>query len=415
MPTRADPRAAAWEILLAVRRKRHFDDALGEALGPLEPADRRLAHEIAAGVLRGRTELDRRLRPLVSGQWRRITPDLKDVLRIGAYQLTELTRVPPYAAVETAVALAKTQRGTRGAALVNAVLRRLAAQRADQEEAGDLAARHSHPPWLVARWRRRFGDDATARLLRHNNRRPALVLQPARWSVEALEAALEEARVPHAPASLGRGFAVETRSVTTLPGFADGGFVVQDAAQAVLLEQVDIPDGALVWDACAAPGGKAVILSQRCRVIASEYRRTRLTRLRAAAERAGADLDVLCADARVPPLAPGAVDVLVVDAPCSATGTMARHPDARWRLSPERLRDLGALQGAILDGACSAVRPGGALAYLTCSLEPEENEGQIARFLEAHPEFERDRDDAFVFPPDAGTDGGYAARLRRAA
>lgn len=378
----------------------------------MRAADRRLAHELAAGVLRAQHELDAALAPLVRGNWARTPEALKDLLRVGAYQLVRLARVPPYAAVQTTVEVAKRAHGRRWARLVNAVLRRVAAA-PSRPATGGLAARYSHPAWLVKRWLARFGPERTETLLAHNNRRPPLTIQPVRWTPEQLEAALSQAGVPHQPAPWGAGITVTARDVTHLPGYGDGAFIVQDAGQAHLLAASGVPDGAVVWDACAAPGGKTVMLSGRCQVIASEYRRRRVPRLRETLRRTGVAVPLLLADARRPPLRPGAVDLTLIDAPCSATGTIARHPDARWRLTRRRLAWLSALQAAILDGAAATVRPGGLLVYLTCSLEREENEDQVGRFLTLHPDFRQDGEAAWLFPPDTGTDGGYAARLRR--
>jgi 16S rRNA (cytosine967-C5)-methyltransferase len=205
----------------------------------------------------------------------------------------------------------------------------------------------------------------------------------------------------------------ESGKVQQLPGYRDGAFVVQDPVQVRLLEFAAIPDGARVWDACAAPGGKAAVLAGRCKVVASELRRDRLERLGDTLARTAPDVPVLLADAARPPLRPGATDVVLVDAPCSATGTMARHPDARWRLSADQIERAARWQAAILDGVAPVVGPGALLLYMTCSLEPEENERQVNGFLERHPEFEREGDDLSIFPPDEGTDGGYAARMRR--
>jgi 16S rRNA (cytosine967-C5)-methyltransferase len=203
--------------------------------------------------------------------------------------------------------------------------------------------------------------------------------------------------------------------VERLPGFEEGGFVVQDAAQVLGLAHAEIADGALVWDACAAPGGKTASLARRCRVIASDVRRERLARLRGTLRRVAADARVLYADATRPPFGPDRFDAVLLDVPCTATGALAKHPDARWHLSPSRLERLLALQAALLDGVAPTVRPGGLLVYMTCSLEPEENALQMERFLAGHPAFRRDRDDLELFPPDRGTDGGYTARLVRVA
>lgn len=410
-------REAALEILRRVRSGQAFGSAHAAAVDRLADPDRRLAHEIAAGVLRGRNELDKRLRSLVS--WRRTSPDLKDLLRIGAYQIAHLERVPPYAAVQATVEVAKKTDGTRGAGLVNAVLRRVAANHTKEdscdrgENSSDLADTHSHPVWLVERWVHNFGFDRTKALLEHNNRRPPLMIQPVRWTSKKLEAQLSTNEVRWKTAPFGGGFVVEGVTVRDLPGYDEGAFVVQDAAQARLLEHVAIANGLLVWDACASPGGKAAILSGRGPMVVSDLRRDRIDRLRDTLDRVQSPASVFVGDARFPPLAKEKIDVTLVDAPCTATGTLRRHPDGRWRLTERGLESTVRRQAELLEGASAAVRPGALLVYLTCSLEPEENEEQVDRFLDNNADFERDGVDLFLFPPDFGTDGGFAARLRR--
>lgn len=403
-----------------MRSGRTFDVARDRALAPLADADRRLAHEIAAGVLRQRAVLDAGLSSRVSGRWDTTPEDLRDILRIAAYQLSALDRVPAYAAVSDAVTLARHVRGAKSAAFVNAVLRNLtrdttppAAAEGQPDDAAALAARYSHPEWLVVRWLQRFGPERTTALLAHDNARPAVVIQPARWSAEQLVAALAGAGVAVEPHPFG-GLVVHGK-VTQLPGFAEGAFVVQDPAQARLLQFAAVPEGATVWDACAAPGGKAAVLARTCRVLATDRGRPRVTRLAETVQRAAPTVRVIRADARRAPFRAATFDAVLVDAPCSATGTLARHPDARWRLSPERIADVARLQAELLAAVADYVRPGGVLLYLTCSLEPEENAEQVGALLQARPDFSRTAADCNVFPPDAGTDGGYAARLRRAA
>ena len=357
-------------------------------------------------------------------------PDLQDVLRIGAYQLLHL-RVPDYAAVQSTVELAKQAAGPKAAGLVNAVLGRIAGGQGSQGGQGgqgnrgaesvvtavtatDLASHYSHPGWLVARWLAEFGEGRTEALLAHNNTPPTVSLQPIGWPGEQLATALRAAGVANEPAPWGAGVRVSGVRVTTLPGYEEGAFIVQDPAQARILEFASSPPASRIWDACAAPGGKAAALARTARVTASDISRERLDRLRSTIARTRRPVSVSAADARRPPF--GAVfDVVLVDAPCSATGALAKHPDARWRLSSERIGRLAALQAEILDGAAQAVRPGGRLVYITCSLEPEENEQQVDTFLERHPTFARETDDLRIFPPDAGTDGGFAARLVRRA
>ncbi|MDH3455253.1 MAG: hypothetical protein OER90_00300 [Gemmatimonadota bacterium] len=408
-------RTAALEVLRRVRSGQRFEEALTESAASLEERDRRLTHEISAGVLRHRTRLDLRVDPLLTQRRQQLDPDLRDLLRIGAYQMLYLERIPRYAALFTAVEITKQQLNPGAARLVNAVLRRLTRDPGRPDDTSlDLADEYSHPHWLVERWTARFGLERTEALLHHNNLQPPLVLQPVDGSTTVLKTMLSDAGVASTPAPFGAGVVVQTGSIRNLPGYDRGVFVVQDAAQAELLASVSVPAAATVWDACASPGGKTAVLSRRARhVLASDLRRDRIQMLRDTVTRTAPGVSLVVADASRPPLKRGACDVVLVDAPCSATGTMARHPDARWRLSADRLGHLVERQRRILDGVASTLNVGGRLVYLTCSLEPEENELQIDNFLERHPSFVRDGDDRFIFPADAGTDGGYAAQLRR--
>src|SRR6476661_9393928 len=239
------PRQAAHAVLTQVRAGRPFDLALDHAVDRLTEPDRRLAHELAAGVLRSQTALDERLAPLVPRGWASVAPELKDVLRLGALQLTALDRVPSHAAVDTCVALAKTTGGARAGGFVNAVLRRLGTEpgvEAGGNTAGPpgrLAQAASHPPWLVERWLARFGAEETAELLRWNNTRPRLVLQPARASQEELARRWREAGIEVRPAPFGAGLATGRIRPRELPGFEQGAFIVQDPAQALLARFAD--------------------------------------------------------------------------------------------------------------------------------------------------------------------------------
>ena len=421
MASGTGPREAALDILRAVRAGRPFDRALDDSITTLPEADRKLAHEIAAGVLRDRLGLDRRITAALSKPKKPLPDDLRDVLRIGAYQLSHLDRVPSYAAVQSTVDLAKSACGTRFAPLVNAVLRKVS-ERPDVETLHGpptpecLAERFSHPTWLVERWLAHYGVEKTEQILRHNNSRPLLVIQPARWTREELAAALHTADIPHEVHPSGFGFVITDTKVEALPGYQEGGFIVQDPAQRRLLDFVTASSPPIrAWDACAAPGGKAISLGRGCSVLASDWSLRRLGRLRENLQRAAPNVWQVAADARRPPLTTETMDLVLVDAPCSATGTMARHPDARWRLEESQIDVLAQRQGEILAGVASIVKTGGVLGYVTCSLEPVENELQVDRFLELHSTFRRDDSDLFVFPAVDGGDGGFAARLRRAA
>ncbi|HEV8358290.1 MAG TPA: transcription antitermination factor NusB [Gemmatimonadales bacterium] len=447
------PRASAWRILHLARRGVPFDLALRRGLSGLAEPDRRLAHELAAGALRQRAALDAAIAPHVAGGLDRVRDDLLDILRVGAYQLLFLERVPRHAAVDTAVMLGRRLSGARVGGFVNAVLRKVAEQPRDsgcgQRDTGieirtgapqptgvpashvagpsaeTLALAFSHPDWLVARWLERFGPEATERLLAANNSRPGLVLQPARWSAEALAAALDRQAIRWRPAPYGAGLIVEGRRPDQLPGFAAGAFFVQDPAQALAVRFFDAPEGARVLDACAAPGGKALALASRAGfVAAADLRPTRARRMRENLLRAGGvRAAVLVADALAPPVRP--MDAVLFDAPCLGTGSFARHPDARWRVTPAALAALAAQAGRLLAALANVVRPGGLLFFATCSIEPEENEVQIEAFLGGDRRFRREPSaaapvellspagDLILLPQRHGTDGAYAARLRR--
>jgi 16S rRNA (cytosine967-C5)-methyltransferase len=444
------PRAAAWRVLHDLRHEVPLDRALQRNLGGLGDADRALAHEIAAGVLRHRAPLDQALAPFLAGGTAKVRDDVLDILRLGAYQLLHLDRVPPHAAVDTAVTLARRFGGAGVGGFVNAVLRRVATSRIANRESGvgirvsgsniqlpkpdtrhptpdGLAAEYSHPEWLVARWLPRFGAEETERLLRANNRRPELVIQPARWNEDAIIASLDAAgiRWQHAPFSA--GLVIVGRRPQELPGFGAGAWFVQDPAQALVIRFAGVPAGATLLDAAAAPGGKALGLSRSTGfLVAADLRRSRIRRLRENLTRAGSGaFAVIAADAEHPAIR--SCDIVLLDAPCLGTGSFARHPDARWRVNPEALATVAQRSGRMLRSLATVVGPGGMLVFATCSLEPEENELQVEAFLAANRRFRRERPPADLLPGDLlteagdlvllphrhGTDGAYAARLRR--
>lgn len=425
------PRRAALRALMAVQRGTPLDAALATALGNLPDADRRLAHELAAGVLRRRTDLDARLIPLVPHGWGSVAPALRDVLRLGAYQLAVLDRIPPHAAVSTAVELAREAGGEKAARFANALLRRLGGRTAPPalaiDPAAHLAAVHSHPEWLVRRWIARFGVDETWALLEWNNTSPSLVLQPAREDDAALTARWAAAGFAPSRAPFESGWVSPVSRVTAVPGFSEGAFVVQDPAHALVARFAGAEAGMTVFDACAAPGGKSVALGRSgARVVSADRNRSRVRRLAENLKRAGSEWTwPVVADAAEPPVS--AADLVLLDAPCLGTGTFGRHPDARWRATSEALASRVLLQRRLLGGAAEAVGPGGWLVYATCSLEPEENVQQVERFLRDNPHFERDpiagfpaelmtaSGDLELVPQRHAMDGAYAARLRRKA
>ncbi len=414
-----------------MRRGAPFDGALDKGLGALPEVDRRLTHELAAGVLRQEAVLDALLSPFVPRGLGSVHPLVLDILRLGAYQLHHLGRVPAHAAVTISVALAREAQGDRVTGFVNAVLRKVASMPGPNEvDAGRtdvqrLAASWSHPEWLVARWIERFGVDDTEALLEWNNTHPALVVQPARGTIDQLQQLFADAGVRSFPAPHGAGLVVEETRPERLPGFATGEFYVQDPAQAIVMRFAGFAPDSTIYDACAAPGGKTLGMGRTAAcVIAADASRRRLGRLRENLARAGHGNEYpVVADALHPPVRDARAFLL--DAPCLGTGTFARHPDARLRVRPEALTRLVGEQADLLDAAADRIAVNGVLCYATCSLEPEEDEAQVTAFLSRRPDFHREppvgfppdlltpSGDLLILPQRDGMDGAFAARMVR--
>jgi 16S rRNA (cytosine967-C5)-methyltransferase len=280
----------------------------------------------------------------------------------------------------------------------------------------------------VARWVARYGFDATERLLAANNTEAPIVLRPYGVVREQLEAMLEGAgaRVHDAPLVADSLVLAPGVQLTELGAFKQGLFFVQDPAATLVTQYAAVPAGGTVADLCAAPGGKALELTRTARlVIAADRVPGRLERLLVSSGRLDVDnLVAYVGDAREP--AVHGLDAVLVDVPCTGTGTLRRHPDARWRLKTSDLAVMSTLQRDILEAAATAVRPGGLLVYSTCSLEPEENDAPVDAFLANHPEFTLepppagavpdavlDQGRLRVLPHAHGADGAFAARLRR--
>ncbi|MBA3467217.1 MAG: 16S rRNA (cytosine(967)-C(5))-methyltransferase RsmB [Gemmatimonadaceae bacterium] len=427
-------RAVAAEICADMRKGEFLDQTFDRRIAPLDARDRRWTRELVYGMLRHRGWIDALLSDRVRGGLARLDADVVDLLRLGVYQLTNMGSVPAYAAIAQTVELAKRRHGIGASKLVNAVLRRTDREREGlnaalpDDAAEALALRYSHPQWLVARWIERWGAEDTERLLTLNNSEAPLVVRPFGIVREQLEAMLEEAGVHVAEAPLARNSIVISGGITLteLGAFKKGLFFVQDPAATLVTDYACVATGAIVADLCAAPGGKALELGRSAgTVMASDRSATRLQRVVDNKRRLDAEnIFVVAADARAPAIR--SADAVLIDVPCTGTGTFRRHPDARWRLKISDIAVATALQKSILRGAARIVAPGGLLVYSTCSLEPEENDEQVDRFLAANPDFalEAPPDGAVpaevldgaklrVLPQRHGTDGAFAARLRR--
>lgn len=407
----APARIAAYEILLAVSAGRSdLPSAFERARSSLpDDRDRALATEIATGVQRWRAALDHLIEHFSKRRLDRLDPEIVEILRMSAYQLLHLARVPASAVVNDAVDLAGRAGKKSAGGLVNAVLRAVSRQRAmlplpprptdrsDRSAALDyLSVTLSHPRWLTERWYERLGFDTSERWMIFNNTPAFVTLRANRLMVtrDELQRRLADGGIAAAP---GR-FAPDALIVTAghplrEPGSASGLFVVQDEASQLVSLLAGSTPGPLVLDACASPGGKTTALAARSgahgRVVACDVRDHRIDVLRrtVAQARAG-NVAIVQADLLAPLPFCAAFDCVLVDAPCSGLGTLRRDPDIRWRRQESDLAPLAAQQVRMLCHAADVVRPGARLVYATCSSEPEENEQVVDRFLHLARGFE---------------------------
>jgi 16S rRNA (cytosine967-C5)-methyltransferase len=323
--------------------------------------------------------------------------------------------VQEYAAVHETVEAAKAAGGGKGAGFVNAVLRRAQAEKKKiihALEKQPASVRLSHPRLLIERWTKQFGADAAIRLCEWNNRRADVVLRLNKILVDTHLIAGE----PH-PFEPGR-FLILPRgvSVANLPGFADGWFYVQDPSTSVAPSLLNPRPGETVLDACAAPGGKTMQLAELMRgqgtLVAMDPSADRLKPLRENIARLKWNFIRIVEGDLTQEKPSTRFNAILLDVPCTNTGVIRRRPDARWRFSPKRLRVACDKQTAMLDAAAACLESGGRIVYSTCSLELEENEGQVDRWLARHAEFKL-ANSKKLFPPESGTDGAYAALLIR--
>lgn len=353
----------------------------------------------------------------------------------GAYELLFMDRVQEHAAVFETVEAAKSLVRPEATAFLNAVLRRVAVERDSILPA--LARqpdpiRLSHPPLLVYRWGKAFGETHMRRLCEWNNGRPFIGVHPfrLRTTLEAYRTRLAEHGVtaePH-PFAPDTFLSVESlrQPVEDLPGYREGEFTIQDPATSLAVDLLAPRAGDRILDACASPGGKTVLIAERMNgrgeVIALDVHEDRMARLRDTIGRlALRGVRPFQADAaRLSPallrdlgLSGDGFDGILLDVPCSNTGVIRRRPDVRWRVDAALFARLRRTQLALLDSASKLVKPGGRLVYSTCSLESEENEGLAGEWLRHNPEFRMERA-LKSFPPESKCDGAYAVKLRRA-
>ncbi len=449
-------RQIAFEVLRRVEAEGAYaSDVLhAELKTSVKPTDAALATEITMGVLRWRRQLDFLLERALKKPIERLDLPVALALQMGAYQLRFLEKIPARAAVNESVELVKMARKTSAASLVNAVLRKMARQAQSPAEkllppkippAERLGILHSHPTWMVERWLSQLGESRTVALLEANNRAPRLscALQDASRRDEVMRG-LEQAGMRVEPGQLLKAaFAVSGGSPARTEEFRAGLISIQDEASQAIPLLLDVRAGDRVLDLCAAPGGKTSAMMRAAGnngfVVAADRHAHRLRAMQAQFQRiglAGAHLIELDAAQSLP--FRGDFDRILVDAPCSGTGTLARHPEIRWRVRPGQGAESREQQSRMLRMALAHLARGGSLVYSTCSIEPEENEDVVAEVLESTPSIRRvpaseaartlepylssDVDSSTLFakdgyfrtsPPAHHTDGFFAAVLEK--
>ncbi len=424
-------RSLAVELLTTNEQDKTYIDLLLESdarVHTLSPRDTSLLRELVFGVLRRKSRLDLYMRHYIRRGYDTFPEVVKNILRVAFYQLLFLDRVPDYAVFSEAVEQAKRYSDASRARLVNGVLRTFQREPWHPElsaaaDLQDIAEFMSHPHWLIRRFVEQFGTDELQPWLEANNRVPETFLRHLRPDEPLLDDQLQSTEFKNY-FSMPAGVRLQM-----LKGWQTGRYIVQDPSAGLAVELLDAQPGEHIIDLCAAPGGKAVALAAQVgpegRILAVEIEKKRLGKIHENAYRTGMEnIEIIQADARSVELEPA--DAVLVDAPCSGFGVMARKPDIRWLRQEQDMRALTRLQRHILHNAATLVKPGGRLVYSTCTIDREENEGIVAAFLQQHREFQLEAATDFVaekfvtqrgfvrtWPHLHGIDGSFAARLVR--
>ena len=435
-------RITALRVLVSCRSNGAWADAALKAQisrDGLSGPDAALCSRIVYGVMQHQMLLDFYIGAYCSQKPDHLQPPLLEILRIGAYQILFLDKIPDSAAVNTSVELAKLSKRGQASGLVNAVLRKISQNKEalppipDRDEIQRLSIQYSHPKWLTKRMVTLLGREEAERFLASNNEIAPLTVQvnPLKTTTESLTEELRQAGIevhPHAwvPDCLELS---GTGDLTALPAFRDGKFLVQDPAARLVSLIANIRPGLKVLDVCAAPGGKslsaAFAMTGQGDILSCDLHENKLKRIQESADRLGADIiTTRAADGRVfQPEWEAAFDVVLVDAPCSGLGIIRKKPDTRYKKADD-LFTLPVIQSAILDNSARYVRPGGTLVYSTCTILPEENEQVTQAFLAEHTDFTMSPIELpqpvgttsgalTLWPQRHDTDGFYICRMTR--
>ncbi len=434
-------RGIAVKILNRIDRTDSYLDKLLDSeikTNELSGVDKSLLFEIVHGVVRWLGRLDWILTGFYKGAYSKITPDVKNTLRVALYQILFLSKVPDYAAVNEAVEFVKKYQGQKTADMVNAVLRSIIRSKENiryadrkENETAFLSAYYSHPSWLVKRWLKLFGSGFTEELLKANNKRPSLTLRVNRLvtNEEEFSELLKSVDLKFSQGKYLKNFfkLQGLTNITDWKYFAKGYFAIQDESTGFSCELLDVKPGMKVADLCAAPGGKTAYIAElmenkgeliavdryesRLEILSKNLKRLNITNVKTVAT------DALEFDEKE-------FDRVMLDAPCSGFGTLTKKPDIKWKRTLSDIRELADLQYKLLEKAAEILKPGGILIYSTCTIEPEENCNLIEKFLFNHPEFKLSKEksglpeDLFdekgclqTYPHIHGIDGAFVAKL----
>lgn len=410
----------------------------------LRAADAGLVTELVYGTIQRRLTLDTALARFIQGK--KVQTWVKNLLRLSLYQIRYLDRIPDRAVVHEAVEIAK-RRGHQGiSAMVNGVLRNVLRQPDlwDQLAVGDpvkqLSIAESHPEWLVRRWAGQYGLEQTRLILESNNRQPRTSVRVNRLKLsrEELLAKLAEQFPSVAPSAVSPdGLLLDGGHAAGTEWFRQGYFSIQDESSMLVAPALAVEPGMKVLDACAAPGGKtthiAELMQDRGKLIASDVHPHKRDLIAQNARRLGLTVvEPIVSDAlHLGEKGLGSFDRILLDAPCTGFGVIRRKPDLKWNKTPEDVNAIAQLQYRLLEHVAELLMPGGLLVYSTCTIEPEENENIVRRFVAEHPEFELDpallddlpgavsekavTGEGFVqlLPHHFESDGFFIARLKR--
>lgn len=436
----ANARECALSVLVSCRRNGAWADAALKAQlakTPLSAQDAALCSRIVYGVMQNELLLNWYLSAYCTQKLDHLQPPLADMLRIGAYQILFLDKVPDHAAVSESVELCRTNGRSAASGLVNAVLRKVAQNKSNlpplpEGNIARLSIAYSHPQWLVKKLVSLLGVEEAERFLRIDNEAAPMTVQvnPLKTDADALARELAGDGVKAVPHGwVPNCFELSgTGDLTTLTAFYQGRFTVQDAAAKLVTYAAGFEKGQDVLDVCAAPGGKsfaaAFAMENEGHILSCDLHENKLRRIREGAQRLGITcIETAAADGRTfREEWAGRFDTVLCDVPCSGLGIIRKKPDIRYK-DVHEFKALPDIQRAILENSARYVRPGGVLVYSTCTVLPEENENVTDAFLSSHPEFiyeefslpngEAAPGYLTLWPQRNGTDGFYLSRMRR--